>query len=226
MMESGPLFVYAAVARGKCVIAEHIARNAPEDIPRAARQALLRLPPQRGRRSYVFQSHLFSFLVGDQNIFLCVSPQEASLDISNTFLTELRASLNQRLAMRPSSPPPNLQEEATQAILLQLEALERGEGGGVQLITRVEKELEAVTDLVKDNINSVLERNEQIECLVGKTSTLKEDTLVKNLSLKPLAILPPGIRNVQVFCAGYEHSNLLPNSAVTQDFTARSLLDR
>ncbi|XP_026191697.1 uncharacterized protein LOC34623695 [Cyclospora cayetanensis] len=118
MMESGPLFVYAAVARGKCVIAEHIARNAPEDIPRAARQALLRLPPQRGRRSYVFQSHLFSF-----------------------------------------------------------EALERGEGGGVQLITRVEKELEAVTDLVKDNINSVLERNEQIECLVGKTSTLKEDAV-------------------------------------------------
>ncbi|KAL8453087.1 hypothetical protein Emed_000957 [Eimeria media] len=90
---------------------------------------------------------------------------------------ELRSSLHQRLAMRPSSPPPNIQEEASQAILQQLDAIERGEGGGVQLISRVEKELEAVTDLVKDNINSVLDRNEQIECLVGKTSNLKNDAL-------------------------------------------------
>lgn len=35
------------------------------------------------------------------------------------------------------------------------EAIERGEQGGIQLITRVEKELEAVTDLVKDNISNV-----------------------------------------------------------------------
>lgn len=33
---------------------------------------------------------------------------------------ELRTSLNQRLEMRPSSPPPNIQEEATQAILQQI----------------------------------------------------------------------------------------------------------
>lgn len=176
-MEVDNIFVYAAVARGKCVVAEHIARHAPEDIPRAARQALLRLPPQRGRRSYVFQSHLFCFLIGEHNIFLCVSPQDVSPDISNTFLVELRTSLHQRLAMRPSSPPPNIQEEATHAILQQIEAIRRGDGGGVQLITRVEKELEAVTDMVKDNINGILERNEQIECLVGKTSTLKEDAL-------------------------------------------------
>lgn len=85
-METGPLFVYAAVALGKCIVAEHVARHATEDIPRAARQALLRLPPQRGRRSYVFQSHLYCFLVGERNVFLCVSPQEVSPDISNTFL--------------------------------------------------------------------------------------------------------------------------------------------
>ncbi|KAL8275848.1 hypothetical protein Esti_000411 [Eimeria stiedai] len=177
-MESGHLFVYAAVARGKCVVAEYVARHTPEDVPRAAKQALLRLPAQQGRRSYVFQSHLFCFLVGEQYVFLCVSPQEVSPDISNMFLMELRTSLHQRLAMRPSSPPPNIQEEASQAILQQLDAIERGEGGGVQLISRVEKELEAVTDLVKDNINSVLERNEQIECLVGKTSNLKNDVRV------------------------------------------------
>lgn len=123
---------------------------------------------------------------------------------------ELRTSLHQRLAMRPSSPPPNIQEEATQAILQQIvrcvavprpkplfifacvtawlsmlpkrilvalrryakvtlslwhvpyiicclrqEAIRRGDSRGVQLITRVEKELEAVTDMVKDNISDV-----------------------------------------------------------------------
>lgn len=185
-MQNIPLFVYAAVARGKCIIAEHVARDVPEDIPRAARQALIRLPAHRGRSSYVFQSHLFCFLVDERNVFICVSPQQVAPDISNTFLVELRSSLLQRLAMRPLSPPPNLQEEATQAILQQIEALERGEGGGVQLIMRVEKELEAVTDLVKDNINSVLERSEQIECLVGKTSTLKEDALKFRQSARKL----------------------------------------
>ncbi|KAL8428235.1 hypothetical protein Efla_005337 [Eimeria flavescens] len=178
IMEAGHLLVYAAISRGKCVLADYVARHAPEEIPIAARQALLKiLLSQQGRRSYVFQSHLFCFLIDERYVFLCVSPQEVSPDIANTFLLELRTSLYQRLAMRPSSPPPNMQEEATHAILQQVEATERGEGGGVQLITRVEKELEVVTDLVKDNINSVLERNEQIECLVGKTSSLKDDAL-------------------------------------------------
>ncbi|KAL8433189.1 hypothetical protein ACSSS7_004077 [Eimeria intestinalis] len=35
-MESGHIFVYAAVARGKCVVAEYVARHTPEDVPRAA----------------------------------------------------------------------------------------------------------------------------------------------------------------------------------------------
>lgn len=46
------------------------------------------------------------------------------------------------------------------------EVLERGQGGGAQLITRVEKELEAVTDMVKDNISNLsLKRAAECRCL-------------------------------------------------------------
>lgn len=40
------------------------------------------------------------------------------------------------------------------------DAAERGELGGSQIISRVERELEAVTDLVKDNISKVVKINE------------------------------------------------------------------
>lgn len=36
-MGTGYHLAYAAVARGKCVVAEHVSRDAPEEIPRAAR---------------------------------------------------------------------------------------------------------------------------------------------------------------------------------------------
>ncbi|KFG46659.1 synaptobrevin [Toxoplasma gondii GAB2-2007-GAL-DOM2] len=49
-----------------------------------------------------------------------------------------------------------------------------GGGRGTQQMERVEKELEAVSEIVRENINKVLERNEQIESLVGRTSNLRD----------------------------------------------------
>ncbi|KYF49597.1 synaptobrevin protein [Toxoplasma gondii ARI] len=64
--------------------------------------------------------------------------------------------------------------DATRILIRLVDEYRCGGGRGTQQMERVEKELEAVSEIVRENINKVLERNEQIESLVGRTSNLRD----------------------------------------------------
>lgn len=169
---------YACVSRGSYVQAEFTAVNeGDEDVLSAvSRKALLRLPRTPGRKSYVFDARLFSFFVGEEGeTFLCVTSEHVPADLPWNFLFDLRKEYQRQMEIAlPGTGPRNFQGEMLRGLVRLVDAYNRGKGGGMQQVARVEKELEAVTEIVKENIDKVLERGEQIESLVGKTSTLAD----------------------------------------------------
>ncbi|PFH38190.1 synaptobrevin protein [Besnoitia besnoiti] len=172
-----PPFHYACLARGTYVLAEYTAvkEGEKEVLSAVCRRALLKLPRTGGRRSYVFDSRLFSFFVDRKSgaVVMCVTDENIAADLPWQFLTDLRS---QYLLQMSSAPNAGDSREAGVARLLirLVDAYNRGQGRGMQQVERVEKELQAVTEVVRENINKVLERGEQIECLVGKTNNLRD----------------------------------------------------
>ncbi|PHJ23568.1 synaptobrevin protein, partial [Cystoisospora suis] len=166
--------LYACITKGTYVQAEYTAvREGEEEVlSSVSRRALLRLPKTQGRRSYVFDNRLFNFLVDDKSgsIFMCVTNETVQADLPWQFLSDLRSQLRQLDACARDG----IASETARLLIRLVDAYNRGQGKGTQQMERVEKELEAVTEIVRENINKVLERGEQIECLVGKTSNLRD----------------------------------------------------
>ncbi|KEP65615.1 UNVERIFIED_CONTAM: synaptobrevin protein [Hammondia hammondi] len=172
-----PLFQFSCIARGTYVLAEYTAIQEGEEevLSAVSRRALLKLPKTAGRRSYVFDSRLFSFLLDatTSTVFMCVTDENINADLPWQFLSELRRQYHHLLGtsldgaeVRPA--------DATRILIRLVDEYRRGRGRGTQQMERVEKELEAVSEIVRENINKVLERGEQIESLVGRTSNLRD----------------------------------------------------
>ncbi|CBZ55983.1 putative synaptobrevin domain-containing protein [Neospora caninum Liverpool] len=173
-----PRFQYACVARGTYVLAEYTAIEEGEEevLSAVSRRALLKLPKTGGRRSYVFDNRLFSFFVDAKSaaVFMCVTDENIQADIPLQFLTDLRSQYLHLLDASAGASGGARPAEVTRALIRLVDEYRHGRARGSQQVERVEKELEAVTEIVRENINKVLERGEQIECLVGKTSNLRD----------------------------------------------------
>ncbi|KYK68228.1 synaptobrevin protein [Toxoplasma gondii TgCatPRC2] len=89
-----PLFQFSCIARGTYVLAEYTAIQEGEEevLSSVSRRALLKLPKTAGRRSYVFDSRLFSFFVDatTSTVFMCVTDENINADLPWQFLSELR----------------------------------------------------------------------------------------------------------------------------------------
>lgn len=80
--------LYALVARGKNVLAEYT--SAQGNFPTVTRVLLSKIPEQDGKMSYVYDSHVFHYIVDNGITFLCMADEGMKRRLTFSFLDEIK----------------------------------------------------------------------------------------------------------------------------------------
>uniref|UniRef100_A0ACD5W5M8 Uncharacterized protein n=2 Tax=Avena sativa TaxID=4498 RepID=A0ACD5W5M8_AVESA len=166
--------IYAMVARGTTVVAEQTAYEGNfRDI---AAQCLQRLPFARDDRfTYACDGHTFTFLVHQGYAYCIVATEATGREVPLAFLELIKEDFNKRYAGGKAATAatnslsrdfgPRLKEQM-QYCMEHPEELSR--------LTKVQAQVSEVKGIMRENIDKVINRGEQIDGLVTRTEQLNE----------------------------------------------------
>lgn len=162
----------ALVARGTLVICEFDASTGADDLNEISRKVLGKIPRTGAIRSYVYAGYTFNYLLEKDHIFLCIAAVAAGSELVFKFLGELRQSF---LRQHRQVNGPNRAAELTR--MLRDLIGQYNSDNSTTKVKQMEQELEAVTEMMRDNVSKVMERGERIESLIDKTAMLKSESV-------------------------------------------------
>mmetsp|Transcript_5365 Transcript_5365/g.6530 ORF Transcript_5365/g.6530 Transcript_5365/m.6530 type:complete len:227 (-) Transcript_5365:284-964(-) len=169
--------VYALVSRQKTVLAEYTATSATGNFPTVTRVLLSKIPTQDGRMSYVYDQHMFHYVVEGGICYLCMSDEHNKHRIPYAFLNDIQSNFIARYG--PEEPLTaiafSMNEEFSKIIQERMDHY-NSEGADLEIdnIGKVKSQIEDVKGVMVQNIEKVLERGEKIELLVDKTDRLNQ----------------------------------------------------
>ena len=79
--------VYALVARKRVVLAEHTSSSG--NFPTVTRVLLAKIPDQDGKMSYVYDQHVFHYVVENGITFLCMASEQTRRRVTFSFLEDV-----------------------------------------------------------------------------------------------------------------------------------------
>ena len=80
--------LYSLIARKKSVLAEYTSSSG--NFPTVTRVLLSKIPEQDGKMSYVYDKHVFHYIVDEGSTFLCMSDEEMKRRIAFSFLDDIK----------------------------------------------------------------------------------------------------------------------------------------
>lgn len=138
---------------------------------------LSKIPPNDGTMSYVYDSHVFHYVVENGICFLCMSDELRKHRIPYAFLQDMK----QRFVARYGTEIPqtaiafSMNDEFSTTIQERMDFYNsEGADHTVDNIGAVKSQIEDVKGVMVENIEKVLERGEKIELLVDKTDRLNQ----------------------------------------------------
>ncbi len=82
------MILYALVARGKIVLAEYTKLSG--NFPTVTRVLLSKISEQDGKMSYVYDKHIFHYIVDSGITFLCMCEEDSKKRIAFLYLDEIK----------------------------------------------------------------------------------------------------------------------------------------
>jgi len=160
------MILCGVIARGSHVLAEYDQSDANDDLCEFARDVIPKLTATASHKIHVMRGYVFNYMIENGLTFLCITEDgvKDGNQLAYTFLRSLKVNVSQS---RDSSAT-GLTE------LLRLE-MSRYQKNSKTKIGQMEEELTEVADLMKQNIESVMERGEGIACLMEKTNLLRNE---------------------------------------------------
>jgi len=160
--------IYSLVSRGTCVLAEFTATSG--NFTTVTRRILEKLPRTDSRMSYVYDRHVFHYIVSGGLVYMCMADEPFGRRLPFVFLEDIIRKWTLRFGDSGATAVAYFMNEDFSGVLQQQMAYytERG----TEAVTRVAGEIEEVRMVMVENIERVLERGEKIELLVDKTETL------------------------------------------------------
>lgn len=169
--------IYSFVSRGTTVLAEYASVSGNSN--RVAAQCLAKLPGGNNKHTYVCDRHTFNFLVEDGFTFLAVADEDFSRQIAFAFLDRVKNDFQHRyqggradLAVTYSLNAefgPRLKEH------MDFVAANPEE---IKKMSKIKSQVAEVKEIMMVNIEKLLDRNERIDLLVGKTDDLHSNAHV------------------------------------------------
>lgn len=167
------MIVYALVARGgKTVLAEYT--STAGNFPTVTRVILGKIPEgQDSRMSYVYDRHVFHYVVEDGLIYLCMAEEADKRRITFAFLDDVKKLFNDKYGQAAKNAIAFSLNEGFGPILRQRMEFFNTDPSADKL-SQVKAQIDDVRTIMLENIDRVLERGEKMELLVDKTEQLNQ----------------------------------------------------
>jgi vesicle-associated membrane protein 7 len=177
--------IYTVVARGTTVLAEHTSNaTSATNAPQVAALILDKIPPaDNAKLTYVYGDHLVHYIhvaatadLPEGITYLCISTDTGGRRVPFLLLTSIQKEFdNQYSEHDVASAPPYGLNSFAKTLKTQMEWADGGaKGSGVDKGKEVREEMNAVKDVMVQNIERVLERGERIDLLVNKTDHMNQ----------------------------------------------------
>ncbi|CAM0147150.1 unnamed protein product [Urochloa decumbens] len=165
--------IYAMVARGTVVVAEHTSYTGNfRDI---AAQCLHRLPAGNNRFTYTCDAHTFNFLVADGYAYCVVATESAGRQIPMAFLEMIKEDFNKRYAggKAATATANSLSRDFGPRLRDQMQYC-TDHPEEVSRLSKVKAQVDQVKGIMMENIDRVIDRGETIDGLVTRTEQLHD----------------------------------------------------
>lgn len=174
--------LYALVGRGKTVLAEYTFTSG--NFPTITRVLLAKIPMEDGKMSYVYDQHVFHYIVEDGIIYLCMCDDMAKRRIPFGFLDDIKQRFCATYGDKKHTAIAfAMNEDFGRTLQKQLEFYN---GPSADTFAQVNNKLDDVKNVMVQNIEMVLERGEKLELLVDKTDKLQNQAFKFEKSSKRL----------------------------------------
>lgn len=167
--------IYCFVARGTTVLAEYTAFSG--NFSTIANQCLQKLPPGDNKHTYVCDHHTFNFLVADGFAFLAVADEDFGRQVPFTFLERVKEDFRHKYqgGRADLAVAGGLNSEFGPKLKEHMEYV-AANPEETKKMTRIKSQVAEVKGIMMVNIEKVLEHNEKIDLLVGRTADLEGNT--------------------------------------------------
>lgn len=174
--------LYALVARGKTVLAEYTFTSG--NFPTITRVLLAKIPDQDGKMSYVYDQHVFHYIVEDKIIYLCMCDDMSKRRIPFAFLEDIKQRFRATYGEKVHNAIAfSMNEDFGRILQKQIDFYN---GPSADTFAQVNNKLDDVKNVMVQNIEMVLERGEKLELLVDKTDKLQNQAFKFEKSSKKL----------------------------------------
>jgi vesicle-associated membrane protein 7 len=163
-----PIF-YALVARGKTVLAEFTARSG--NFPTITRVLLDRISSDNQKMSYVYDKHVFHYMVEAGITYLCLAADASRRRVPFAFLDDIKERFSGMYGQRAQTAIA-FAMNAEFARVLQDRMDYYNTNPDADKFGAIHNKIGEVKDIMMENIDKVLARGEKIELLVDKTNQL------------------------------------------------------
>lgn len=178
--------IYTVIARGSVVLAEY--STARGNFDEVARRILEKVPTEHNSKmSYVYERHIFHYLVDDQLTYLCMADEEFGRRIPFTFLEgnatptthsdrgpDLKNRFKATYGQRGKTALAYGMNEDFSRVMKNLMDY-YSHNPNADKLNKLKGEVDEVKSVMVHNIEKVLERGERIELLVDKTENLSQN---------------------------------------------------
>jgi vesicle-associated membrane protein 7 len=163
--------VYALISRKKDVMAEYTASSG--NFPTVTRVLLSKIPDTDSKMSYVYDAHVFHYIVDQGITFLCMADESTKRRITFAFLEDIKQLWREKYGgVEQTALAFSLNDSFSPILKQRIDFF--NVNPAADNIGRVQAQIDTVKDAMVENIEKVLERGEKIELLVDKTDRLNQ----------------------------------------------------
>ena len=163
--------IYALVARGTCVLAEFTTTSG--NFTTVTRRILEKIPREDAKMSYVYDSHVFHYVVAHGITYMCMADTDFGRGVPFAFLDDITRRWSTTYGERGQTALAyGMNEDFSRVLQKQMDYFSRDPNA--DRMARVQGEIDEVRSVMVHNIERVLERGEKIELLVDKTDRLNQ----------------------------------------------------
>jgi len=162
--------IYSVVSKGTVVLAEFA--NAKGNFDQVVRRILEKIPTTaNSKMSYVYERHIFHYIVDDHLIYLCMADEEFGRRIPFAYLEDLKGRFKVSYGDRGKTALAFAMNEDFSRVMKNLMEYYSNNPNSDKL-NKLKGDVDEVKNVMVQNIERVLERGERIELLVDKSETL------------------------------------------------------
>ncbi len=174
--------LYALVARGKTVLAEYTFTSG--NFPTITRVLLGKIADEDGKMSYVYDQHVFHYIIENHIIYMCMCDDMNKRRIPFGFLEDIKQRFKATYGDRAQTAIAfAMSDDFGRTMQKQMDFFN---GSSADSFAAVNSKLDDVKNVMVQNIEMVLERGEKLELLVDKTDKLQSEAFKFQKSSKQL----------------------------------------